>query len=180
MSNSKEILKVSNLQSYFFKHLSEINKKSSCPIPEEIIYYSSNVLEVYGLSSNFYETKDGKLQSKILGIKMLEAQQKSIIEQKIIYKDVADTALIVCGYFSNSINSKIVDKQYYTNLGKIAYENLHNLYPELLNIPKFYKLMSTSFQKVTTLISILSKSNEIDPFKHLVLQELDVSTSKKQ
>lgn len=180
MSNSKEILDVTSLQTYFFSHLSDLNRKSKCPVPEELIYYSSSVLENYGLSSNFFEFENGKVQTKVLGLKLLEAQLKDRIEQKRIYKDVADTSLILCGYFSNSVNKKLLDIQYYSNLGQMAYEQLNYLSPELFDIPKFFKAMSSSFDKVTTLISVIAKSNEIEPFNHLILKEFDTKKCKKQ
>lgn len=179
MSNSKDILEITNLQTYFFNNLSELNKKSLCPIPQEIIYYSSNVLETYGLSSNFYEYENGKVQSKILGIKLLEAQLKDIHEQKRIYKDVGDSALMVCGYFSKSINNKILDIEYYSKIGQMAYLRLNNLSPELLNIPRFYKVLATSFVHLTNLISLMSNINNKDFYFNILNEEFDEDTLMK-
>ncbi len=151
-----KIILSTNLKGFFFENLSEINKKSLCPVPESIIYYSSDVLDKFALSQDFFETSDGKVREKILGMKLLEATQVSRDEQKKIYKEVGDMSLMVCGYFSESVNKKIVDTQYYAQLGKMAYSHLNNVHPSFLDIPCFYGMVATCFESLTTLMTILA------------------------
>lgn len=151
-----KIILSTNLKGFFFENLSEINKKSLCPIPESIIYYSSDVLDKFALSQDFFETSEGKVREKILGLKLLEATLVSRDEQKKIYKEVGDMALMVCGYFSESVSNKIVDTQYYSQLGKMAYSHLNNVYPSFMDIPSFYGMVATCFESLTTLMTILA------------------------
>lgn len=153
------IITTPSLQSFFFNDLNEINKKSLCPIPESIIYYSSDVLEKFSLSEDFFDFSDGKAKEKILGMKLLEATQYPREEQKRIYKDVADMSLMVCGYFAESVNKKIVDTQYYSQLGKMAYARLDNCAPAFLDIPSFYSMIATSFGNLTILLNLLADKN---------------------
>jgi hypothetical protein len=151
-----KIILSTNLKGFFFENLSEINKKSLCPVPESVIYYSSDVLDKFALSQDFFETSEGKVREKILGLKLLEATQFSRDEQKKIYKEVGDMSLMVCGYFSESVNKKIVDTQYYAQLGKMAYSHLNNVHPTFLDIPCFYGMVATCFESLTTLMTILA------------------------
>lgn len=151
-----KIILSTNLKGFFFENLSEINKKSLCPVPESVIYYSSDVLDKFALSQDFFETSEGKVREKILGMKLLEATQVSRDEQKKIYKEVGDMSLMVCGYFSESVNKKIVDTQYYAQLGKMAYSHLNNVHPSFLDIPCFYGMVATCFESLTTLMTILA------------------------
>ncbi len=151
-----KIILSTNLKGFFFENLSEINKKSLCPVPESVIYYSSDVLDKFALSQDFFETTEGKVREKILGLKLLEATQFSRDEQKKIYKEVGDMSLMVCGYFSESVNKKIVDTQYYAQLGKMAYSHLNNVHPTFLDIPCFYGMVATCFESLTTLMTILA------------------------
>lgn len=170
-----KIILSTNLKGFFFEGLSEINKKSLCPVPESIIYYSSDVLDKFALSQDFFETSEGKVREKILGMKLLEATQYNRDEQKKIYKEVGDMSLLVCGYFSESVNKKIVDKDYYAQLGKMAYSHLNNVSPTFLDIPCFYGMVATCFESMTTLMSILaSKSRGEDTnliFKKIMRNE---------
>jgi hypothetical protein len=169
--NSKEIILTTNLKGYFFDGLSELNKKFICPVPESIIYYSSDVLDKFALSEDFFETTDGKVREKILGMKLLEASLYNREEQKKIYKEVADMSLLVCGYFSESVNKKIVDTQYYAQLGKMAYSHLNNVTPRFLDIPHFYGMVATCFESLTTLMTLLATKDRLCD-KNLVYERI--------
>ncbi len=110
---TKKIILNTNLKGFFFEGLVELNKKSICPVPESVIYYSSDVLDKFSLSEDFFEMSEGKVRDKILGTKLLEASQMSKDEQRKVYKEVGDMSLIVCGYFSESVNKKIVDANHH-------------------------------------------------------------------
>jgi hypothetical protein len=171
-SQDKKIILQANLQGYFFEGLAELNKKSLCPVPESIIYYSSDVLDKFALSSDFFETSEGKVREKILGLKLLEATQLSREEQKKVYKEVADMSLVVCGYFSESINRKIVDTQYYSQIGKMAYSHLNTISPAFLDIPSFYHMVATCFESMTTLMAIMANKNRTSDENNLVFKKI--------
>jgi len=146
-----KIITSTNLKGFFFEGLSELNRKSVYPVPDSVIFYSSDVLDKFALTETFFEISEGKVREKILGLKLLEASHRSFEEQKRIYKEVADMSLLVCGYFSASISKKLVDIQYYSSIGKSAYQNLHTGNPD-----SFYGLMYSSFEPLTTLMSLLA------------------------
>jgi hypothetical protein len=180
-SGAKKIILSSNLKGFFFEGLCELNKKSLCPVPESIIYYSSDVLDKFALSEDFFETSEGKVREKILGMKLLEASQCSRDEQKKIYREVGEMSLIVCGYFSQSVNKKIVDTQYYAQLGKMAYSHLNHVTPKFLDIPHFYGMVATCFESLTTLMTILA-SREKGYENNLLFQKImkDEEVSEKE
>lgn len=166
-----KIILSASLKGFFFDGLSEINRKSLCPVPESIIYYSSDVLDKFALSQDFFETSEGKVREKILGMKLLEATQYGRDEQKRIYKEVGDMSLMVCGYFAESTNKKIVDRDYYAQLGKTAFSHLNSVSPSFLDIPSFYGMVATCFESMTTLMTILaSKSRGEDT--NLIFQRI--------
>lgn len=170
--SSKKIILSTNLKGFFFEGLNELNKKSLCPVPDSIIYYSSDVLDKFALSSDFFETSEGKVREKILGTKLLEATQVSREEQRKIYKEVGDMSLLVCGYFSESVNKKIVDTQYYAQLGKMAYSHLNNVIPSFMDIPSFYGMVSTCFESLTTLMMILASKNRGTVDNNIIFKKL--------
>lgn len=159
MRGSNKLILDESLKGYFYKSLSEINKKSLCPVPEETIFYSSDVLSKYSLSSEFFDMSNGQVREKILGKRLLEASQLSTEMKKREYKDIADSALILTGYFSKSIDTKILDTSYYIQIGKTAYDNMNSLAPRCYDIPSFYKMMSTCFENLTRIMSIFGDKN---------------------
>ena len=118
-----------------------------------------------GDSSNYFEIVDDKIKEKVLGIKLLESTQYTKEKQKIILRDIAETALVMCGYFYDSLSNKMIDARYYENIGKIAYARLNSYSPKAFDIPSFYKHFSDSFTDVTLLMNLVSKkySAESDP-----------------
>ncbi len=159
--SDKKIILQTNLQGYFFDGLNALNKKSLCPVPESFIFYSSDVLDKFALSQDYFDVIDGKVREKILGLKLMEAAQYSREEQKRIYKEVADMSLLVCGYFAESTHKKLVDAQYYAQIGKTAYSHLNTVGTSFLDIPRFYQMFATCFESMTTLMSILASQNKL-------------------
>lgn len=155
-SKKDKLILEKSLQGYFFQQLQEINKNSSAPLPKETIHYSSEVLGQFGDSENFFESAEGKIQEKILGIKLMEVGSHSEAQAKRVLKDVGDTALFICGYFAESFKRKIVDVKYYENIGKIAYNRLDGLIPSAYERDSFYKHLSLNFENLTVMIKIVS------------------------
>jgi hypothetical protein len=159
-----DIITVPKLSSYFYDELQSMNKKSKFPVAEELIYYSSEVLEKYCLNVDF--------NSKVLGLDLLKAKSVSISEQKRMYKEIGDTALVLTGYFSDSISRKLVDKSYYTNLGKIAYRNMNNIKTSFFDIPNFYQMMEAFFESLCVLLKFFAGNKETN-FNKLLLESVE-------
>lgn len=168
---TKKIILQTNLKGYFFEGLNSLNKKSLCPVPESVIFYSSDVLDKFALSQDFFEVSDGKVREKILGIKLLEATQMSRDDQRRVYKEVADMSLMVCGYFAESTNKKLVDTNYYAQIGKTAYSHLDSMSPRFLDIPSFYQMFATCFESMTTLMSILASESRQGVENNLIFKK---------
>lgn len=150
-SAKSALIQEASLQDYFLNHLGEINDKSMHPLPREVLIYSSAVMDRMVESKNFFDTAEGKVRDKILGIKLMEAETR-----KSELRDIGDTALLLCGYFHESINNKIVDVSYYQNLGRIAYTRLNTVVPEAFSIKSFYQVLADAFGEVTQMIGIVS------------------------
>lgn len=166
----------SSLQTFFYDQLQEFNKKSLEPLPNETIYYSSLVMDRYGEAKEYFETSEGKVRDKVLGIKLLEASRMAKEERKRVLKDIGDTALIICGFFSDSLNKKIIDTRYYQDLGQSAYSQLNSVVPSFYDIPSFYSLIAGQFQSLTTVMGLVSERT----FGHSArLEEAYLITSKK-
>ncbi len=159
-TSKSEIVLETSLQSFFYDQLLEINQKCASPLPHEAIYYSSLVMDHFGESGKYFElTDEGKVREKTLGVKLLEASNETRTTQRNMLKDVGDTALFLCGYFSDSMNRKIIDISYYQEIGQIAYQRLNHIVPEAYEVPSFFKKLSTKFSGVAELMNIVARNN---------------------
>lgn len=161
-----------NLQSYFLDELIKINKKMIQPLSSEVLYYTSIVFEQYTKTHHYFEEIDGKLQEKKLGVKLLKSSHLSIPAQIRLLRDVGDTSLLLCSHFSESLNRKINDINYYQNLGRIAYKKLNDHIPTLYRVSNFFLYFSKIFVSITEVISILSKT-----FQHERAKKFYIYTS---
>lgn len=155
--NSKDFVLESSLQYYFYSQLQEFNEKSQEPLPNEAIYYSSLVMDKYGESVNYFEITEGKVKEKVLGIKLLETSHMTREEKKRTLRDIGDTALLICGFFSDSLNKKILDTKYYQELGQRAYRRLNAEVPSAYDVPSFFNLLSMRFDHLATVMNLVSE-----------------------
>jgi len=170
MSHPKEqkILLKPSLQNFFYERLQEINQQFNSPIPGEFLIYSSKVMEELGNSDKYFEIVEGRVREKILGKRLLESANLPKASQKRALRDIGDTSLLLCGYFSESLNRKVIGENYYFNIGSIAYKKLNTLVPAVYKVPSFYGLLSSSFSKVTTLMKILSDQGASDADQSII------------
>ena len=175
-----KVVSEASLQGYFFEELKKVNDRSSCPLPQKTILYSSWVMSNMGESKKYFDTSEGKIQEKILGIKLMESNQMPLEQRKRVLRDVGDTALLLCGYFFESVTKKIVDISYYQELGKTAYRRLDAIVPEMYDTVSFYEMLAHLFDQITSVISIiaskLGKNDQEASFAFLITNpELKVS-----
>ncbi|MCB9094979.1 MAG: hypothetical protein H6621_07935 [Halobacteriovoraceae bacterium] len=163
--DNSEILQVESLKNYFFDLLDQFNSESPCPLPQEIVFYSSDVLEEYSLSDRFSE-------DRALGMALLESVQLSPEEQKREFKKVGDVALLMSSYYSESINKKILDRSYYINIGKSAYYKLNGVRPRCFDMPAFFERLAESFELIGALFTRLSLEVKSDPNQKYLLNLL--------
>ena len=150
--SDETILTSTALSDFFYKDLSSRNRLAPCPLPEEFIFYSSLTLEKYAFSENYFDETSGKVSEKILGLRYLESQKKSGDDRISELKDIGDTVLVLLGFFSNSINKKIISREYYLSIAQGAYADLSKLDFQFYDIPQFYNLFATSLHNTVSLV----------------------------
>lgn len=163
MTQASTLVLENSLQVFFYDMLHDLNKKSQHPLPNEMIYYTSLVMDTFGSSDKYFEEVEGKVRDKILGIRLLESYQLPKEKQKNAIKDIGETSLLLCGYFSESLNKKIIDIKYYNEVGIRAYSLLDSFVPTAFNTPNFFGKMSRRFIDITQLITLLAEQHEQDP-----------------
>lgn len=166
------IITASGLDSFFYEELIAINKIAKCPLPQEFLFYSSRVLQKYSLSEKLYKVTEKGVQEKILGEMLLKANHKPKEEKIRMLKEVGDMSLIISGYFAKSLDSKIVDRSYYKDLGKMAYSHIDGLSFNCMNMPNFFKALETCFDIMSAHLNCLASIDKSDPQRHLLIDNI--------
>ena len=160
-----------SLTQFFYQSLDEINKKCLCPLPQEFILYSSEVLNQYSLTGHFFNETDSGINEKILGINFLEAQHKSDHEKKKMLKDVGDSVLVQLGFFKSEQKRRSPSRSYYLNLGKSAYIHMENLECRFYDIPNFYHKFATSLDAILNVIKTASEAISYQSFEEYLIHQ---------
>lgn len=160
-----------SLTQFFYKNLSEINKTSICPVPEEFIFYSSEVLDKYSLSSEFFDLTEGKVEEKLVGFNFLKTAELNSLEQVSAYKDIGDTVLVLLGMFKKRVHKKTLPEDYYLKLARMAYHSMEKLDCSFYDIPNFYNLFATSLDRVVYIVDTMFKSSKYKSIENFLMEE---------
>jgi hypothetical protein len=157
-NNSDEIIVETSLQSFFFDQMDRINKCSVNPFPQETIYYSSRVMDrLNDPTCLFKQSQDGRLENRVLGLQLLEAGKMKSRQQQRALQEVGESALMLCGFFHQSLEQKLVDLKYYQELGAVAYLRLNRIVPELFEVPSFYQSIALSFKVLSDMMTVVAQ-----------------------
>ena len=156
----KKIVSGISLQSFFFDQLLMINDKFQKPLSQVIIYYLSLVMNKFGQSEEFFDIEKGRVQNKKLGLKILQLNKSSMKQQIRTLREVGDVALFLYGYFPDSVENKMLNRDYYKRIGQLAYKKLDNLVPSFYEIDAFYSRLSDEFDSSSYLINVFKESSK--------------------
>ena len=144
----------------------------------EMIHYSSKVMERFSESEKYFNiTEGGRVQEKTLGIKLLNASSLTRSLQIRELQDIGDTSLFLCGYFSESLNNKLISTRYYEDVGRISYERLNYFISSIYDVNQFYYSFARSFTQVTIIMNLVAQKlklkwgDDFDPV--MIIYNLD-------
>ena len=90
-----------------------------------------------------------------LGFRLAQALESGGIRQRTTLKHIGDVALFVSGFFSDSLNRKLVDVDYYVSIGGCAYSVLSRVETDTFS-PVFAELGT----KFVGFVDVLSEVSE--------------------
>lgn len=122
--------------------------------------YLTDLLQHFMFSSNLFATEEGETLAELY----LRAQNSPDPVRKDLLKRLGDRSLYISGFFGDSLSRKVVDIDYYVDMGGVAYgelsttaqdENLSQVYGE-------FSIRFAGFVDVLTYISqdVRIQSNE--------------------
>ncbi|MEJ2115220.1 MAG: hypothetical protein P8X88_04055 [Gammaproteobacteria bacterium] len=150
-----------SLQYYFYSCLNSSLRKHNVNAKDYTVIYLTNLLINFTRSENFISANEGRSPHKPLALHYSDAlNSPSDHERNIALRRLGDIALFVCGLFSNSLKSKVVDVDYYAAMGGTAYSHLS----ESQNISSSDSIFNEVFyelsRKFIDFADVLSEINE--------------------
>lgn len=138
---------------YFKDMIDAAIKNQRIKIDTMVEFYLVNLL------TDFVNTeKIRRFANEPLVMTLDRALNSGMSEQRILFKEIGDTTLYVSGFFSDSFNRKLVDIDYYIEIGRIAYNYLSNLMKDARTV--FYDLYRELAERFKTFVDILVEVSE--------------------
>ncbi len=141
-SKSPDLKLIAEPQAYFRDLIVQAMEQERVEIQPETELYLVNLLKQFISTDNlFVRTGDGQVVDQPLTFKLKEAIEEETPRTKsLLFRHLGDFSLYVAGYFQESLSRKLVDVDYYIDVGVTAYQQvavtveekpLQNMYREL-------------------------------------------------
>jgi len=122
-------------------------------------FYLVNLLqEFHNTEGHFISNGKGAVE-KPLGLLLLEALNGSTSQRLRCLKRVGDSALIIVGFFEDSIHRSIMEPSYYISIGESAYSTLAHIHESGGAFFELYSELSQKFAKLVDAISAIAPWN---------------------
>ena len=155
------------LMEYFHDSVGGALSNQSIEAEPDTVYYLVNLLSFFSRSENFYEhTTDGR-QIKPLALMYADACSEPSPEARCkALRRLGDVSLFISGVFSDSLNRKVVDLNYYATMGEGAYGSLSGHAHGTLLEEAFSQVFAELAGKFRDFVDVLSEVSERGDFVH--------------
>lgn len=153
------MLVVKNLNSEFYDIVSEKEKNAKIELSDYSKLYLMNLLKgLIEKNDFFYRDIIG---NDALAEAFMKALSEELLKKVQKIKAVGDLCLIYSGLFPDMLNKKLVDVDYFIQLGKVSFLTLHRIYVtmnSLSDLKNLYYSIFLDFLKLVTVMIEISKS----------------------
>ncbi len=126
MTDKSNLTLVSQPQDYFRELVTEALGKQKVSTQPETEFYLVNLLNQFMTTDRLYtRNPQGEARDEPLAILVKEAlEQPQTHTQSVMFRHIGDVSLYMAGYFQDSLNRKLVDVDYYIDMGGTAYRQV--------------------------------------------------------
>jgi hypothetical protein len=126
MSKTPPLTLVSQPQDYFRELVTEAMGQQKISAKPETEFYLVNLLNQFMTTERLYpRDADGSVREEPLALMVKEALEEPQPRAKnALFRHIGDVSLYVGGFFQDSLNRKLVDVDYYIDMGGAAYQQV--------------------------------------------------------
>jgi hypothetical protein len=131
--------------------------------------YLVSVLDHYLVTDNLYEKSEttGRYSQKMLSELYLNAASAPLEKKSELLKQLGDSSLYISGFFGDSFKKKVVDLDYYVNMGGAAYGDLSSVVKEDIYC-RLYEEIALRFVEFMDAFCLISQNTMVQSNKDLL------------
>lgn len=145
-----------SLNGFFAAQIETAAQRQGVALTDFTKSYVVKLLMDHGQGASPLHGKD----SESLAMLYLRSQQATAEERIQILRRLGDAALCVSGFFADSLNRKVVDVEYYIDMGGGAYGTLASIFGRRRNAEVFSGLYDELANKFADLVEVLNDVSE--------------------
>ncbi|QSA98672.1 hypothetical protein [Methylococcus sp. EFPC2] len=128
---------------------------------EETVFYIVNMLAHFTRADRLFDrTDDGLVIQPLAALYARALQAPSQEDRYRTLKRLGDIALLISGLFSDSLNRKVVDVDYYIAMGRGAYAHLCGSGREFMHLRALRAIFTELSAKFQVFVDVLSEVGE--------------------
>ncbi len=154
---------MNSLMEFFYHTLKQALADLEIRIGETTEYYLVDLLSRYSKTESLIDPMK-KGQEKTYAQLYLESYYLSPTERTKVLKYIGDTTLFLCGFFSESFKRRLVDIDYYANLGRASYSHLIEASEYIkmrIGIPEVFAELVRKFLDLVDVMAEISEKTQI-------------------
>ena len=123
--SDRSVMAVHDLREFFRESMDDAIANQGVQFDTHTTHYVVNLLTLFSRSEDLYED-DGEVYGlKPLALMLLDATEAQTAAERSAYlQRIGDVALFISGFFANSLAHRLVDLDYYIQMGGTAYGSL--------------------------------------------------------
>ncbi len=159
MTDTLQIVPSADLSSLFHEKVQNALKAQHVEASEFAEIYLVNLLATYHASDRNLHDGGEELFEKPLALMLLEANEGDDRNRIARLKQVGDSALIISGFFSDSIRKSLVDLPYYISIGGSAFATLADMHDKHATFADLYQELSLKFAAFVDVLATIAPWN---------------------
>ncbi len=158
MSDKSNLKLVTQPQAFFHELVSEALGHQQVKTQPETEMYLVNLLNQFMTTDKLYpRDAEGHTREEPLALMVKEAlEQPKSENQRVLFRQVGDVSLYMAGFFQESLSRKLVDVDYYIDMGGTAYSHVAARVDEAV----FRSLYSELSEKFASLVDVLAEVSD--------------------
>ena len=146
---------VKDFDAFFVDEIEAAQEKLKLELSPHSKLYLIHLLKHLSDSRDFFYSE--VVQDKPLGVVLMEALHKNIFERTRDLKAVGDLSLIFSGLYPDFLTRRMVDIDYFIEIGRRSYRLLSDTYGPYRTKQELYRLYSRLVAEFLSLIEILTE-----------------------